>query len=55
MLQIEQTKNNVAKLPSLYTLKKKKMAGEIMQVEQTKITVASNNSLFLYLILTCKN
>ena len=39
-LQIEQTKNNVAKLPSLYTLKKKKMAGEIMQVEQTKITVA---------------
>ena len=50
-LQIEQTKNNVAKLLQLYTFKKKKrkVVGEIVLVEQTKNTVILRHSLFLYI------
>ena len=50
ILQIEQTKNNIAKLLQLYALKEKKKAvGETVQVEQTKNTIASRHLLFLYI------
>ena len=33
----------------MHSKKKKKVAGETMQVEQTKNTIASRHSLFLYI------
>ena len=55
-LRIEQTKNNVAKLLQLYAFyktkkKKKKMAGETVQVEQIENTITSRHSLFIYIYI----